>query len=251
MTTRWFANFEIDGYPFGCQMGRYQRWHFVRSDRVIRPETRERHARYQARYNHVENLSNWHEPDEYLYLTTAEILRQRLAAAGFHRTTLELEFLEYLQVAFKFPHPRFASTHEEGIKARKAEERAATIRRAGLDDWLFALRVVMSKDLTVHNSRMEDIAYSDPNIDINVLVDETSGFLGWKDISPRIKHLLGFPCFTLESMAVAMLEVTEDDAECILDVSDLVRTNRAYSFEDLVVAKKNATQSKDVRPIQH
>ncbi len=58
------------------------------------------------------------------------------------------------------------------------------------------------------------------------------------DMLPR-QNRMGFPCASLECFAVAMLEVVPDNAECALDVTDLVKRGDVYCFDDLILAQQD------------
>jgi hypothetical protein len=199
----------INGYGLKTTQISYRRWRFKREDRVIRPMDRR----------------------EYVYVTSAAVMRKRLAEAGYDRTALELEYLRTLQkISAEGAESYFRTRCCIGryTSAQRAEAR----RRASLDDWLFAL-----KENINHKERFTNPPYlvdeSGRPAEVDVLIDTLA--CSESTIYPiETEHLQNaFPCASLDCMAVAMLEVVPDTAECILDVSDLVNHELVYCFDDL------------------
>ncbi|CAG9242114.1 HEPN/Toprim-associated domain-containing protein [Paraburkholderia caribensis] len=207
----------INGYGLKTTRLGYRRWRFKREDRAIRPMDRR----------------------EYLYVTSAAVMRKRLAEAGYNRTALELEYLRTLQ-----------KIHAEGAESYfdvrcyagryTSAERADACRRASLNDWLFALK----ENITNHMERFPDPPefVDEPGrpAEVNVLIDTLA--CSRSTIYPiETEHLQNaFPCASLDCMAVAMLEVVPDTAECILDVTSLVDHVLVYCFDDLRFADETA-----------
>lgn len=243
MNIRFFAYFEIDGYPFSLDMNEYEPWLFVRDDRVIRPLSHERRARYCARSGQPDDfLSLTRSINEYLYVTDARTLRQRLQAAGYDRTSLDLEYLKCSQET-RFPMPPYTFTREDRATRFCATEYQHTFHRASLGDWLNALKEVVSKNVTRHNRRAHISASPDQYLDADLLVDMVAGCV--RHESPRKEHhLSAFPCASRECMALAMLQIAPENAECVLDVSELVSAGFTDSFDDLIAEKENAAPAK-------
>jgi hypothetical protein len=216
--TRPLASISIDGYYLKSTSFNYRRWQFKRKDRLVR---------------------NLRAP-EYLYVTSASVLRERLAQAGYDRATLELEFLRYMQTVFasydRLPY-FFNDNFYYGVFS--PSQRAQAYRLATLDDWLFALKEIIVNGWHSANTPPTTVASSCNYMDVNILVDiiacDSLAFGG--PVKPD-HALKSFPCVSLECMAVAMLEVVADDAECVLDVTQIVENNLAYSFDDLILALK-------------
>ncbi|CAB3810802.1 hypothetical protein LMG27177_07479 [Paraburkholderia fynbosensis] len=165
-------------------------------------------------------------------MTTAAELRQRLRRAGFTRESLEREFLEYKDKVVHFTDlQHLRDTPEE------AHRRAHSVQYAALDDWLCALGLlqhcIAAGQFT--DARFYEYRASDPLIDIQMLTQciSLSRYIGeTRDALPR-HNRFGFPCASLECLAVAMLEVVEDDAPCELDVTDFVRYEGSRAFDDV------------------
>lgn len=241
MNIRFFAYFEIDGHPFSVDMNEYEPWFFVREDRVIRPLSHQRRARYRARNGQSDDfLSLPRSIDEYVYRTDARTLRQRLKAAGYDRTSLDLEYLKCKQET-TFPMPDRTLTRTERETRYWATEYRLAFHQTSLDDWLAALKEVMSRDLTYLNKRTHVSASKTEYIDVDLLVDMVAHCTVVPHKSPPKLHTMGaFPCISRECMALAMLQVAPDNAECTLDMSELVSTGLTDSFTDLI-ALEDAT----------
>lgn len=205
------AYITINGYPLKTTKLRYRRWRFKREDRTIR----------------------FSDSSEYLYITRASTLRKRLAEAGYDRTALELEYLRSLQHIYASQD--VASYFDVRCVAGRytPAERAEACRRASLDDWLLALK----ENITNYHERFTEppVIVDVPGrpAEVNVLIDTLA--CNRTSVFPiETEHLQNaFPCASLDCMAVAMLEVVPDSAECILDVTALVDYELVYSFDDL------------------
>jgi len=229
------AFIKIGGYPIDSMRDQYRRWLFVREDRIIR--TRTKGQRNLITHALPDDPSEWNEPEtDYLYLTRADTLHRRLATAGYDRSSLELEFLKYRNMVFKHSNPPYFFQDHYLKTAKTAHARAEAFRKATLNDWLDALGDAVKSRIHYWTRSHEGLTPS------NLLVDIVTGrdSPNFDGIMPR--HLLsGFPCTSLECMAVAMLEIVPDDAECVLDVSNIVEYGPTYCFEDLILSGRSST----------
>ncbi|MFL9887357.1 HEPN/Toprim-associated domain-containing protein [Paraburkholderia agricolaris] len=207
-----FAHISIGQKSFSEMESGFSHWYFEQHDRVIwDPGLGEHEIRY-------------------LYLTTAAELRLRLRRAGFTRDSLELEFRDYKDKAAHFTNLQYLSDTPE-----EAHRRAHSVRYATLDDWLCALASLQNFiAMQFTAARFHEYIASDPLIDVEMLtqgvrlsrhIDKT------RDALPR-HNQIGFPCASLECLAMAMLEVVEDDAPCTLDVTDFVDRG-VTTFDDV------------------
>ncbi|CAE6824868.1 hypothetical protein R75777_06332 [Paraburkholderia nemoris] len=229
----------IDGYPIAWASDNYDRWLFEYDDRIIR--TRPKGQRHEAIHALPEDPSEWIELEtDYLYVTTAQTLRKRLDRTwGYNRRELQAEFNRYRKLILKQDLPRFL--YGEGLEHTKAlPERAEILRATTLDDWLAGLKEVIRRRLTAVNEPIK-LTPDSPNSDLNKLVEIIIADYAPKDYDLLPGHpLWGFPCRRFEHLAVAVLEVVPDNAECVLDVTELVKNEYAYCFEDLILANEGS-----------
>ncbi|MFP3801659.1 HEPN/Toprim-associated domain-containing protein [Paraburkholderia sp. SIMBA_027] len=207
-----YAHIQIGCNSISDMANGYSRWLFEKSDRVFLDPDRGEH---EMRYAY--------------YTTTAE-LRRRLQLVGFTRETLECEFRE-----FKHNGVWFSNLQKLYDTPEKAQRRAYTVEHASLDDWLHALGLWVSGYMA---SRMHEYRVSDPLVDIGILKEcfertwsPHSKAKKLRDVLPR-HNSIGFPCASLECLAVALLEVVKEDAPCELDVSEFVNCGDS-SFDDV------------------
>ncbi|RAS29792.1 HEPN/Toprim-associated domain-containing protein [Paraburkholderia bryophila] len=198
----------------------YRRWFFNRNDRVIR------------------NPCSGQENIEYLYVTTAEELRDRLDTFGYNRRSLEGEFRQYENKVEHFTNLPYLCDNP-----KEAFNRAHSVEFATIDDWLGALGAARAKSIYDCDQytlpRFQKYESSDPFVDIELLSECVTNYDHFDD-SPSMlptHNRTGFPCASLECMAVAMLEVVSDNAECILNVTELVKGGDVYCFDDLIAAR--------------
>ncbi|MEN8503608.1 MULTISPECIES: HEPN/Toprim-associated domain-containing protein [Paraburkholderia] len=203
----------IGGYELVEYRRTYEVWrHFKPEDRIIRPGS---------------------VPDS-AYSVTADVLRKRLGRAGFTRTTLEQEFQRFYHAACHLPRNLFFRRCPESAAAR-----AEAFRTASLDDWLEALDETVRAGLTVSQRSMGWVA--EPR---NMLVSIITGpdWPSTRDLVPQ-HELNGFPCSSLDAMAVALLEVTPASALCEQRVTMFVEFDGDTSFDDMKLRKQPRQQS--------
>jgi hypothetical protein len=208
----------VDEYPIETFQNDFHPWFFKKSERQI--VTRKRSER---------NPLVWVAPDPdegdeleqcYLYVVRAATLKRRLELAGHTRLTLEEEFDAGINIwleAIGGDHP-----HTGALKAAK------------LEVWLERLKQIMRRGLTSH--RWERTDYGDDILDIMLNYDpryEVDGV--WPSSTVH------FPCATFDVLGLAFLQIVPDDAECILDVTELVGGGWTDAFDDLIEYSKPFT----------
>lgn len=219
----------IGGYELDVWRRSYTVWErFEKKDRVIR-----------SRIYPV----NWDRPDgeqrmglEFAYSVTADVLRRRLGRAGFTRTTLEREFMRYYEAVSLQSGTLFFDTYPD---AEKAHARADAFRAAKLDDWLDALAKAVTANITRVRRNAREAAHPE-----DILVDIITGSdePGDRNLMPR-HCLLGFPCSSLDNMAVALLEVVDGNARCQQEVSMFVEYLDDTTFDDMRLRAKPTAQN--------
>ncbi|CAE6872576.1 HEPN/Toprim-associated domain-containing protein [Paraburkholderia domus] len=247
------AYYLFDGYPVAWEEDGYNRWLFTRKDRVIRHRTKG--ERSVIIHDLPENRAEWDEPEtDYLYVVTAEELRRRLSrtprvdpvlsedeyepynVSGDDLTTLQSEFERYKLEMLKDDVPDFY-VGESDSEIKQVPERAHALRGTTLNDWLMALKEVIKSGATRAKSFTSPVTPKGPTFDSKALADIILTDLYPRSYDLRPCHdLWGFPCSAFEHLAVAMLEVIPPNAECVLNVTELVENDRVYCFEDLVLA---------------
>jgi len=228
----------IGGYPLTTMRRSYTVWkRFKPEDRIIRSR------RKDQRNPHLQGLPTTQLEAQQLeidfaYSVTADVLRRRLGRAGFTRTTLEQEYQKYHDAVSKQPGTMFFSRGFETDAARVEAFRAAT-----LDDWLEALAEAVRTGVT--RVRRNGTEVAEPT---NILVDIITGCNAPSADGLRPEHcLLGFPCTSLDNMAVALLEVTSGDALCEQELSMLVRYHGDTTFDDLKLRKKRCNREEPAK----
>jgi hypothetical protein len=89
---------------------------------------------------------------------------------------------------------------------------------------------------------------SDSSIDINRLVECITDFdlpQPSNELPTLPRHIgIDFPCTSLESVAVAMLEVVPGDTECAFDVTDLVKRGHVSCFDDPLSCRQSMSSKR-------
>jgi hypothetical protein len=198
------AYIHIGGHTISEMWNGYSLWHFKWEDRLNRGSDKN---------------------EEYLYVMTAAELRKRLANAGYSRSSLEREYREYENRIANFTNLPYL---EDAPKQAARRLYAATY--ASLDDWLGALGRALKFycrggiNNTRVRPRLESYEPDDPFIDMELLaecvINGDAPYDGGAVVPRRSR--MGFPCESLEGIALAMLEVVPEDTECVLDVTEFV-----------------------------
>ncbi|HGE6964886.1 TPA: HEPN/Toprim-associated domain-containing protein [Pseudomonas aeruginosa] len=228
-----FAQITIGGYPISSTKNYYHQWYFRKKDRVIR--VRDKSQRNTLIWCAAEPHEQHEEETDYLYVVSGSVLRRRLELAGFNRETLEREFKECTA-------QRIASLEEsfqfDEDWAREQSKRAAILKSSSLADWLKCFKTALDEGITSWQWDERKQNYTDPLLHILFTSD-----VFWDE---ALLHDTGFPCQTLESMAVAMLEIVPAEAECVLDITDLIGGGWTNAFEDIIEYNKDFTTFYDV-----
>lgn len=212
-----YAQITIGGYPIVSTKNYYDRWYFRKKDRVIRARTKAQR-----------NLLIWCAPElheeqedeiDYLYVASGSVVRRRLELAGYNRETLEGEFKEH--ITHWIADLEDISLYDEEW-AKEQAKLIPILKASSLDDWLKSLKIVVDEGITNWNWDQRKNSHSDPLLRL-LFASKEHGI-----------HDTGFPCTTLEGIAVAMLEIMPVEVECLLDITALVDGGWANSFEDLI-----------------
>jgi hypothetical protein len=223
----------IGGHEFDVMRYSYTVWeHFKPEDRVIRSRAVPAHPRPDIAYLRR----------DFVYSITADVLRRRLARAGFNWTTLEQEFQKHYHAVCRRQGTLFFDKYPD---AERALARAEAFRAATLNDWMDALAKTVEMGVTRVGRNAGEFAQPK-----NILVDIISGSDApeWFDCRQLMPEhcLYGFPCSSLNNMAVAMLEVVPSDALCEQEVTMFVEFKGDMTFDDMRLLKKPQLQYDDI-----
>lgn len=222
-----FAYVTVAGYPIYSSKNYFYEWFFKKSDRIIR--SRLKANRNTLIWGEAERDERNEEETDYLYVVSAKTMKRRLALAGHNRELLQREFNE--STASRIETITSLSDYEWAKE--KIDSTLPIWRSTTLDQWLACLKVVIENGLTSWNWEHHKQNFTDQRICLLVKADY------WSD--EGIEHDTGFPCRSLEGLAVAILDFVPDDAECVLDVTDLIGGGWTDAFEDLIEYNKDFT----------
>jgi hypothetical protein len=232
-----FSTISINGYPLSVMRYTYAVWEqFGQSDRLIRCTRRD------MRTSHLQGVPRF-EPEaqklqlDFVYSVSADVLRRRLGRAGFTVTTLEQEFQRYYETFCANTGNKVFTPSPE-----KAAAQAYAFRAATFNDWLAALEETVRAGVTRIRRSCREVA--EPT---NILVDIITG-----SNQPIIHELMpkhsldGFPCISLDNMAVALLEVTPGNAVCEQEVTDFIAYQGDTTFDDMRLRKVRCHDECDI-----
>lgn len=167
-------------------------------------------------------------------MITANVLRRRLELAGFNRESLEREFQESIVQRISFEE----NLAENDWATAVTKIKLPLLKSTTLQDWMERLKIIVDHGLTTWRWAEKKAEYDDPLLSVLLTPDY------WSE--EGVEHDLGFPCRSLENLAVAMLEILPGETECVLDVTDLVGGGWTDAFEDLIEYNKEFTSFYEV-----
>ncbi|WP_367239167.1 HEPN/Toprim-associated domain-containing protein [Pseudomonas fulva] len=228
-----YSQITIGGYPMLSTKNYLYQWYFRKTDRTIRTRSKSQRNTLiwcEADPSELEELET-----DFLYVAPGPVIRRRLELDGFNYESLEHEFQETIGRRVKGVREL---TLTFGEWERKQAEIIALLESATLTDWLDRLKIIVQEGITSWRWKEREKEYTDPLLCLmfnDNLFWDTEAF-----------HDCGFPCQTLESMAVAMLEIMPEGTECVLDATDVVGGGWTDAFEDLTEYQKEFTNFYDI-----
>ncbi|EIK65016.1 HEPN/Toprim-associated domain-containing protein [Pseudomonas brassicacearum] len=216
-----YASLTLDGMAILDTQNYYHEWYFKKSERHIELID-------SSEYYADEFVKPGEKIEKYYYAMSARTLRRRLDLAGYNRESLEQEFKEQ--------HYRLMSDLNEmlDLAPNKVIKYISTVKQAKIDDWLDCLREIK---LTREGTEINNATGTGDPILKEFMLSIDTFFTDW----PTCGNY-NFPCMSEEGYAVALLEITGDDAECVLDVTDLVHSGWTQAFDDLVEYNQDFTK---------
>lgn len=212
-----WSGIEIGGMVIFETQNHYDEWYFKKSERVVEKILAKNYYPISDHFGESETVKI------YRYKTTAEKIRRRLLLQGYDKHTLIKEFDTQRQ--------QMIEDCVEMIKLSpdyKFAERLRILQESTLDDWLIRLKRIYEEKLRSSDYGNPDKDYGDGLLNLMLSTDHfvfsdhptAGGF--------------DFPCLSHETYAVALLEFLPNDAECILDVTDLVEAGWTDGFDDVI-----------------
>lgn len=220
-----WADITIDGMLVLETQNYYHEWYFKKTERTIEQVSASKY------YDELVAPADL-KVKRHIYKTSAESLRRRLDLAGYNRDSLEQEFKEQKKQLL------FDLDAMLDLDPSRVIRYIEPVRNSTLDIWLSCLFEIKSSlaDGIIKKWKQP----SDPTL---------KEFMLGTDIFFSCHPTPGsysFPCMSEEGYAVALLELTEDSAECILDVTDLVSGGWTQAFDDLIEFNQDHTKFYEV-----
>lgn len=215
----------LDGMPVFETQNYYHPWYFHPSERAIEgtpPDKLDHEAQI------ISNESNF----KYLFKMQTAVLRRRLDLAGHNYASLEQEF--------KVQHKQLVEDLDTMLQlgSDDAERYYEEVKKSTLKKWVKCLQFIknnkddeletIEKKIEIADVELQCLLRFMMSINVYFSAYPTSGDF----------H---FPCTSVEGYAVALLEITPDDTECILDITELVRAGWTDDFSDLIELEKEHT----------
>lgn len=214
-----YADIKIDGMTIIETQNYYHDWYFRKSERVIE-EIEAKQYFDELIYAPNKKVKS------YKYKTNASTIRRRLELDGHDRASLELEFKTQLKQLTKDLDDMLL------LSPDRVSNYIETVRNSKLEDWLSCLSAIKNKRKKIpidtdsnHNKTLMDFM-----LGVDLYFSERPGAGDFH-----------FPCLSEEGYAVAILEISPDSADCILDVTALVLGGWTEDFGDIIEFQQENT----------
>ncbi|WP_080602595.1 HEPN/Toprim-associated domain-containing protein [Aeromonas hydrophila] len=228
-----FADIKINGHELVDWKNTYYEWYFSKSER---------------KREIAKDLGNDEARDFIGYRTTAGVIRRRLQLDGYDHSSLERDFNDTRELWIKDMKEMHLSYEEAFARKddkiyKKLMENIANqlevVQKTTLDEWKSnihkALSIKPDYILDTYNEYVVKID-GEPLLSLMIstltgVYDEHLGFAGSM-----------FPCMQMESYALVLLDICEDDDICELDITDIVHGGWVDDFEDIAEAQAGETK---------
>ncbi|CAG20225.1 HEPN/Toprim-associated domain-containing protein [Photobacterium profundum] len=225
-----YADINIKNHELLSWKNTYDEWYFSKQDRV-REITEEDDSKSFIGYR-----------------VDVRTLRRRLQLAGHDLRSAERDFkdtrmlwIEEMKESLQ-RHRAHQEKKPDRFRVEMIEEITSeleVLQAHGFNDWLLALPLVLSKskdnleqgiyDQKVHIENEPLLSFMLSSL--SGVYDDNQGFAGST-----------FPCRYIETYAVALLEISNDDDACELDITDLVNGGWVDDFNDIAQVQAGETQ---------
>lgn len=221
-----FADININSQELLSWKNTYDEWFFTKQDRV-----REVHDGEEQR-------------DFIGYKIDAKTLKRRLQLAGYDLRSAEQDFNEVKSswIMEMKETLELCKSNQNSIYVDDVDQILADLKIVeshSFQDWLQTLPKAFDK-----SSADLDADYFNPKVNIDgepllsfmlsafhSVYDEHQGFAGTT-----------FPCKYVETYAVVLLEHCDDEAECVLDITDIVNGGWVTDFDDIAEVQVGETK---------
>lgn len=218
-----YADIKINGQLLIEWQNTYDEWYFDKVDRKREMATADE------------------ERDFIGYRTTVSTIRRRLQLAGYDHTSLERDFndtrdrwLSEMKESFEY----FAQTsviHKEKFDIEMANvipKKIEVLRNSTMNDWIKKFPLALSRS----SWEFEDHDYD--RVDVDIPDDPLLSFMlsplhgVFNDLDHGFAGAL-FPCMQMESYAILLLDMSNDDDLCELEITDIVNGGWVNDFDDI------------------
>ncbi len=201
-----YAVLSIDGYEIFNTKNSFDEWLFKLSDRRI-------------------------ENERYYYEITAATLERRLEFSGATLVKAQREFDRIIRKRLEL----IERYEGEVLDANEdLDEDSKALKTATLDSWLPKLAYIVKQKLEKTEEYEESEEYGCPILNILLRTPIYQQY-DEDEFLPTINEVfpVNWPCENLESFARALVEILDQEAPVVLDITDLVDGGWASEFEDL------------------
>ena len=228
-----FADIKINGHELIEWKNTYYEWYFSKSER---------------KREIAENLSDDEARDFIGYRSTVGVIRRRLQLDGYDQSSLERDFNDTRAIWISDMKEMHLSYEEDFSKkgdklSKKLMNNIANqleiVQKTSLDEWKknISKAIAMKPDyvLDVYDGH-EVIIENEPLLSLMLspltgVYDHNVGFAGSM-----------FPCMQMESYALVLLDICNDEDVCELDITDIVHGGWVDDFEDIAEVQAGETK---------
>lgn len=230
-----YAEIKINGQLLIEWKNTYKSWYFSKSEQIR------------------EKLNR--RPHEYKFIgcrTSVQLMRNRLQFAGYDHKSLEQDFNDTISVwiddlneGLKY-YRKLSPTRigrYRAAKIKRIEDALALLKESSFEEWRAAFPHALSKYNELNKNGIEILDVKNP-------IDKLTSFM----ISP-FNNLISedsfgfcealFPCMQMESYAILLLDMSNEDDICELDITDIVNDGWIDDFHGVTTRLFSSTRFYD------
>lgn len=228
-----YADIKINGHELLSWKNYYDEWYFTKSDRI-----REIFDTDEERRDFIG------------YRNTVAVIKRRLNLSGYSLKSLEQDFhdtrskwiedMNESLLDYRIDKEKEGSD-SNGFYASMVKDISAEleiIQSTSFQEWIDALPKALNK----HNEMLNEYIFEE-NVKIEnepLLSFMLSELKGVNENNCGFGGAI-FPCQSIESYAIALMENCNDDDVCELDISDIVNGGWVNDFEDIAEVQSGQT----------
>lgn len=230
-----YADIKINGHQLIDWGSTYYEWYFDKADRD-------------------RIIANSDDERDFIgYRATVSTIRRRLHLAGYDRKSLERDFNETRELWIRDLIENFKYYKDASIEVKNEFDmlmknvipmKLEVLRNTTIEDWIEKFPIALEKSHLSYNEYYNEV-------EVEISDDPLLSFMlsPLHGIHNHLHHGFAgalFPCMQMESYALLLLGMSNDDDLCELDITDIVHGGWVDDFEDIEEVQEGRTYFYDI-----